>query len=168
MSDETDGLGGSAQAGQSEVKFRVQPGFQFFYTLPVLLAAAVLVDALLAPAADKWLLLLLTLAIAAISVPRGWSTVTLDEGQLTLRTPLRRPRAVDLRSLMDMEASPRLGRALVIRYHPLNAHGRPDPAHEAVLGLPPLQDQALLEERLQAAIDKDPASGQGTTEKSGS
>ncbi len=134
--------------------FRVQPGFQFFYTLPVLLAAAVLVDALLTPAADKWLLLALTLAIAAISLPRGWSKVTLADGRLSLHTPLRRPRVVDLRGLVGLEASPRLGRALVLRYHPVDAHGRPEPAGEAVLGLPPLQDQTMLEERLQAAIDE--------------
>ena len=134
--------------------FRVQPGFQFFYTLPVLLAAAVLVDALLAPAADKWLLLALTLAIAAISLPRGWSKVTLADGRLSLHTPLRRPRTVDLRGLVGLEASPRLGRALVLRYHPVDEHGRPEPASEAVLGLPPLQDQTMLEERLQAAIDE--------------
>ncbi len=134
--------------------FRVQPGFQFFYTLPVLLAAAVLVDALLAPAADKWLLLALTLAIAAISLPRGWSKVTLADGRLSLHTPLRRPRVVDLRGLVGLEASPRLGRALVLRYHQVDEHGRPEPAGEAVLGLPPLQDQTMLEERLQAAIDE--------------
>ena len=134
--------------------FRVQPGFQFFYTLPVLLAAAVLVDALLAPAADKWLLLALTLAIAAISLPRGWSKVTLADGRLSLHTPLRRPRVVDLRGLVGLEASPRLGRALVLRYHQVDEHGRPEPAGEAVLGLPPLQDQTMLEARLQAAIDE--------------
>jgi hypothetical protein len=163
MSGDKGGLGGSAQTGPSsggqetgpsEMKFRVQPGFQFFYTVPVLLAVAILVDALLAPAADKWLLLLLTLAIAAMSVPRGWSTVTLEGNRLVLHTLLRQPRTLDLHSLTGMEASPRLGRALVLRYHPVDAHGRPDLAGEAVLGLPPLQDQFLLEERLQAAIDQ--------------
>lgn len=154
MTGENGGLGGSAQTGPSQVEFRVQPGFQFFYTLPLLLAAAVLVDALLAPAADKWLLLLLVLAIAAISLPRGWSKVTLADGRLALHSPLRRPRTVDLRGLVGLEASPRLGRALVLRYRPVDEHGRPDPAGEAVLGLPPLQDQSLLEERLQAAIDE--------------
>jgi hypothetical protein len=151
----SEGKGGHGQeTGPSEVTFRVQPGFQFFYTLPVLLAVAVLVDALLAPAADKWLLLLLTLAIAAISVPRGWSKVTLADGRLSLHSPLRRPRMVDLRGLVGLEASPRLGRALVLRYHAVDEYGWPDPAGEAVLGLPPLQDQTMLEERLQAAIDQ--------------
>lgn len=163
MSEGKGGLGGSAQTGPSsggqeigpsDVTFRVQPGFQFFYTLPVLLAVAVLADALLAPAADKWLLLLLALAIAAISVPRGWSKVTLADGRLSLHSPLRRPRVVDLRGLVGLEASPRLGRALLLRYHPVDEHGRPDPAGEAVLGLPPLQDQTLLEDLLQAAIDE--------------
>ncbi len=149
---EMGGLG--QETGPSEAKFRVQPGFQFFYTLPVLLAAAVLVDALLAPAADKWLLLLLTLVIAAISVPRGWSKVAVKDGRLALYSPLRRPRTVDLRGLVGLEISPRLGRALVLRYCPVDEQGRPDLASEAVLGLPPLQDQTVLEERLQAAIDE--------------
>jgi hypothetical protein len=152
MSGETGGLG--QETGPSEATFRVQPGFQFFYTLPVLLAAAVLVDALLAPAADKWLLLLLTLVIAAISVPRGWSKVAVKDGRLALYSPLRQPRTVDLRGLVGLEISPRLGRALVLRYCPVDEQGRPDPASEAVLGLPPLQDQTVLEERLQAAIDE--------------
>lgn len=150
----SDGQGDSVQTGPSRVVFRVQPGFQFFYSLPVLLALAILVDALLAPAADKWLLLALVLAMSLISVPRGWSKVTLDDDQVTLITPLRRPRAVALRRLTALEASPRLGRALLLHYHPNRAPGQPDRADEAVLGLPPLQDQFLLEERLQAVLDQ--------------
>ena len=145
---------GSAEANPSPVVFRVQPGFQFFYSLPVLLALAILVDALLAPAADKWLFLALVLAMSLISVPRGWSKVTLDDAQVTLITPLRRPRPVSLHRLAAFEPSQRLGRALLLRYYPDDAAGQPDPANEAVLGLPPLQDQFLLEEQLQAALDR--------------
>ncbi len=97
---------GSAEANPSRVVFRVQPGFQFFYSLPVLLALAILVDALLAPAADKWLFLALVLAMSLISVPRGWSKVTLDDAQVTLITPLRRPRPVSLHRLAAFEPSP--------------------------------------------------------------
>lgn len=147
------GLGGSAQTGASsgeELKLRVKPGFQFFYTLPLLLALAIFVDALLTPAADKWLFLLLVLALAAISVPRGWSRVTLEGDQLTLHTPLRRPRAVDLRHLIAVEISPRLGQALVLRYHPADEQGRPDLHDEAFLGLPPLEQQTRLEDILRS------------------
>lgn len=140
------GHDGSAQPGPSEtVTFRVKPGFQFFYTLPLLLALAIFVDALLAPAADKWLFLLLVLILAAIAVPRGWSHVTLEAGRLTLHTPLRRLRAVDLQHLTAVETSTRLGQALVLRYHPVDEHNRPDLHSEAILGLPPLEDQARLE-----------------------
>jgi hypothetical protein len=146
------GLGGSAQTGPSsgDGVFRVKPGFQFFYTLPVLLALAIFVDALFAPAADKWLFLLLVLILAAISVPRGWSKVTLEGGRLTLHTPLRRPRTLDLRHLAAVETSPRIGQALVLRYHPVDEHGRPDLQREAILGLPPLEDQARLEDILRS------------------
>jgi hypothetical protein len=145
-SDEQSGLG--QETGPSSGVFRVKPGFQFFYTLPLLLALAILVDALLAPAADKWLFLLLVLALAAISVPRGWSRVTLEGDRLRLHTPLRRLRTVDLRQLTALELSPRIGQAIVLRYHPDDPRGRPDLASEAVLGLPPLEDQATLEEYL--------------------
>lgn len=141
--------GGSAQTGPSEkLTFRVKPGFQFFYTLPLLLALAIFVDALSAPAADKWLFLLLVLALAAVSVPRGWSRVTLEGDRLTLHTPLRRPRAIDLRQLTDLEISSRIGQAIVLRYHPDDPRGQPDLTSQAVLGLPPLEDQATLEEHL--------------------
>ncbi len=158
-----NGLGGSAQTGPSNVQtgpstdetglsekltFRVKPGFRFFYTLPVLLALAILVDALFAPAADKWLFLLLVLILAGISVPRGWSKVTLEDDRLTLHTPLRRPRTVDLRHLAAVEISPRIGQALVLRYHPVDAQSRPAGDHETILGLPPLENQALLEDIL--------------------
>lgn len=147
-----DGLGGSAQTGPSgdDRVFRVKPGFQFYYTLPLLLALAIFVDAIFAPAADKWLFLLLVLALAAISVPRGWSRVTLEGDRLTLHTPLRRPRAVDLRQLTGLEISPRIGQAIVLHYHPDDPHGQPDLISEAVLGLPPLEDQAILEEHLRS------------------
>jgi hypothetical protein len=149
-----NGLGGSAQTGPSDghTVFRVKPGFQFFYTLPVLLALAIFVDALLAPAADKWMFLLLVLILAAISVPRGWSKVTLTGERLTLHAPLRRPRAFDLSRLTAIEVSPRIGQALVLHYHPDDERGRPDPANETVLGLPPLQDQWMLEASLQEAL----------------
>jgi hypothetical protein len=142
------GLGQETGPSIDHSVFRVKPGFQFFYTLPVLLALAILVDALFAPAADKWLFLLLVLILAAISVPRGWSKVTLENSRLTLHTPLRRPRAIDLRQLTDLEISPRIGQAIVLRYHPDDPRGQPDLASEAVLGLPPLEDQATLEEHL--------------------
>jgi hypothetical protein len=147
------GHGGSAQTGPSggeELKFRVKPGFQFFYTLPLLLALAIFVDALFAPAADKWLFLLLVLILAAISVPRGWSRVTLEDGRLTLHTPLRRPRTLDLRHLAAVEISPRLGQALVLHYHPVDDYSSPDLHRAAILGLPPLEDQALLEDILRS------------------
>lgn len=132
--------------------YRVKPGFQFFYTLPVLLALAVFVDALLAPTPDKWFFLLLVLVLAAVSVPRGWSRVTVESQQLTLQTPLRRPRAVDLRRLTAVETSTRIGQALVLRYYPVDEHGRTDLTSDAVLGLPPLQDQWTLEAALQEAL----------------
>ena len=43
--------------------------------------------------------------------------------------------------------------ALLLRYHPDNEQDQPSPAGEAVLALPPLQDQYLLEERIQAVLD---------------
>jgi hypothetical protein len=151
MSDGQGGLSGSAQTGPSEkLTFRVKPGFQFFYTLPVLLALAIFVDALFAPAADKWLFLLLVLILAAVSAPRGWSKVTLEGDRLTLHTPLRRPRAIDLHQVTDLETSSRIGQAIVLRYHPDDPRGRPDLASEAVLGLPPLEDQTTLEEYLRS------------------
>ncbi|MFZ2362778.1 MAG: hypothetical protein WA040_25795 [Anaerolineae bacterium] len=166
-----NGLGGSAQTSPSEnsglgqetgpsghmqvgpsngnlLTFRVKPGFQFFYTLPLLLALAILVDALSAPAPDKWLFLLLVLALAAISVPRGWSRVTLTDDRLTLHTPLRRPRTVDLRRLLAVETSARVGAALLLRYRADDQQDRPDSASEAALGLPPLENQATLAEHL--------------------
>ncbi|MEI2693334.1 MAG: hypothetical protein V9H69_27890 [Anaerolineae bacterium] len=138
---------------EEPLELRVRPSFQFFYSLPLLLAAAILVDALLAPAADKWLFLLLVLALSAVSLPRGWSKVTLEGHRLTLHAPLRRPRPIDLRRLTAIESSPRLGQALLLRYHPDNEQDQPSPAGEAVLALPPLQDQYLLEERIQAVLD---------------
>lgn len=138
---------------EERLELRVRPGFQFFYSLPLLLAVAILVDALAAPAADKWLFLLLVLALGAISLPRGWSRVTLEGQHLTLRAPLRRPRQLDLARLTTVDASPRLGQALLLRYHPDDPQGQPDLAREAVLALPPLQDQYLLEERARAALD---------------
>lgn len=150
----------AVETGPGMATFRVKPGFQFFYTLPVLLGFAVLVDALLSPAADKWFFLLLVLILAAISVPRGWSKATLAGDRLTLHTPLRQPRALDLSDLTAVEVSPRIGQALILRYHPAGERGQPDLAHEAVLGLPPLQDQSVLEASL-AEVLRQSGAGSG-------
>lgn len=153
MSQPTDSSAPTDASQEERLALRVRPGFQFFYSLPLLLAVAILVDAWLAPAVDKWLFLLLVLGLGVVSLPRGWSKVTLEGHHLTVHAPLRRPRQLDLHRLTAVDASPRLGQALLLRYHPDDPQGQPDLAHEAVLALPPLQDQYLLEQRIQAVID---------------
>lgn len=153
MSQPRDASAPTDASQDERLELRVRPSFQFFYSLPLLLAVAILVDALLAPAADKWLFLLLVLALGAVSLPRGWSKVTLEGHRLTVHAPLRRPRQLDLRRLATVDASPRLGQALLLRYHPDDPQGQPDLTREAVLALPPLQDQYLLEARVQAILD---------------
>ena len=127
---------------------RTKPSYQFFYSLPVLLALAQIVDIILAPSRTKGLGLVLILIVALLTVPLAWTKVTLDRDRLTLQTPLRKPRSVELRQLVQMEESSRMWHSLILRYHPLDKQGRMDRSTEAFLTLPPLEDQLALEERL--------------------
>ncbi|MFZ2488059.1 MAG: hypothetical protein WAZ19_08030 [Anaerolineae bacterium] len=144
-------------AAPAERTFRVQPGFQFFYSLPVLLTVAALGDLWLNPGPGKGWLVLFMLFLAAITLPRGWSKVTLRDHLLTVQMRPYGTRQVDLRGLTGLETSSHIGHALVLRYHPLDAAGQLDRTREAFLGLPPLQDQNELAETLEQALHSAPA-----------
>ena len=128
--------------------FRIKPSYQFFYSLPVLLALAQTVDIILAPNRTKGLVLFLILIAALLSVPLAWTKVVLDRDRLIVQTPLRKPRSVELRQLVQFEQSSRRWHSLILRYHPIDEQGRMDRSSEAFLSLPPLEDQLALEERL--------------------
>jgi hypothetical protein len=125
--------------------FRAKPGYQFFYSLPVLLALALLVDIVLAPEGAKVLVFVLVLVAAAVTAPLGWARVVLDHEQLSLQAPLRKPRTLERRQLVSFEESSRLWRSLILRYHPIDGDGGIDRDMEAFLSLPPLDDQPALE-----------------------
>jgi hypothetical protein len=127
-----------------QTSFAVSRGFQFLYLLPLLLAAALLVQQVRSATPDGWLALLMALALAGITVPRALARVEIDGDLLTLRVPLRSTRQVELANVVDVERSARIGRALILRYRPLPGAG------EHFLGLPPLEGQEVLEQRLRA------------------
>ena len=132
--------------------FRIKPSYQFFYSLPVLLALAQVVDIILAPNRTKGLVLFLILIVALLSVPLAWTKVVLDRDRLIVQTPLRKPRSVELRQLVQLEESSRRWHSLILRYHPVDGQGRMDRSTEAFLSLPPLEDQVALEERLRKGV----------------
>lgn len=126
--------------------------FQFLYLLPILLAAALAVDLLLNGRTANGAPLILALLLAVYSVPRALARVDLDDQTLSLHRPLKKPQQIARRQLVSFERSGRMGRALILRYHPMDADGRIDSAVEQFLGLPPLEQQYDLEARLQAAL----------------
>jgi len=128
--------------------FRIKPSYQFFYSLPVLLALAQIVDIILAPSRSKGLVLVLILIVALLTVPLAWTKVRFERDRVTLQAPLRKPRSVELRQLVQLEESSRRWHSLILRYHPIDEQGRMDRSTEAFLSLPPLEDQLALEERL--------------------
>jgi hypothetical protein len=128
--------------------FRTKPSFQFFYFLPVLLAAAVAVDLILAPDRSKALVLLLVAVLAVVSVPLGLARVAFEGDRLTVQAPLRKPRTVDRRQIVEVEESARLWHRLIVRFHPVDAQGRIDRQAETFLSLPPVEEQAALADRL--------------------
>lgn len=132
--------------------FRTKPSYQFFYSLPVLLALAQIVDIVIAPGRNKGLVLVLILIVALLSVPLAWTKVVLDRDRLILQTPLRKPRSVELRQLVQLEESSRRWHSLILRYHPVDERGRMDRNSEAFLHLPPLEDQPAFEEQLRKSV----------------
>lgn len=137
-----------AEAG-GPLTFRTSRGFQMLYSAPVLLIALLAADLFRLWSPTTLFLIGLTVAVAAVSLPRGWARVILDESKLTLQMPLRKPRTVHLRQLVRVERTQRPGHALVLRYRPMDERGRLDIANEEFLGLPPLEMQDRLEARLQ-------------------
>ena len=132
--------------------FRIKPSYQFFYSLPVLLALAQIVDIILSPGRSKGLVLVMILIVALLTVPLACTKVVLDRDRLILQTPLRKPRSVELRQLVQLEESSRMWHSLILRYNPLDKQGRMDRSTEAFLSLPPLEDQLALEERLRKSV----------------
>ena len=136
---------------QEPLSFQTSRSFQFLYLLPILLSAALAVDLVLNARTSDWPPVALTLLLAVYTVPRALARVDLDDKALSLHMPLKKPQQIALRQLVSFERSSRMGRALILRYHPMD-DGLIDSANELFLGLPPLEQQYELEERLQAAI----------------
>ncbi|MEZ4767793.1 MAG: hypothetical protein R2844_05135 [Caldilineales bacterium] len=135
------------------LRFQTSRTFQFLYLLPILLAGALLVDLVVGGGASSWPLIIGALLLALFTVPRALARVDLEDGVLSLRMPLRKPQQVALRQLVSYERSGRIGRALILRYHPVDDAGRVNTADEMFLGLPPLEQQMDLEERLEAVVN---------------
>lgn len=134
--------------------FRPPPLYQALFTLPVLLVVLMAYDFLRSPQAEGALMLAATIVLAFLTVPRALSRVDLVNDLLTLNMPLRRPRSVHLRQLIDYEATGRMWHTLLLRYHPMDEQGRLDIASQEYLTLVPLQDQYILEEQLQEIVGK--------------
>lgn len=138
--------------GGDALHFQTSRSFQFLYLLPLLLAAALIVDLILNGRSSNWPLIVGAFVLAAVTVPRALASVDLQEGLLSLNMPLRAPKQVHLRQLVGFERSGRMGRSLILRYHPLNEQGLVDVASELFLGLPPLEMQADLEAQLERVV----------------
>lgn len=138
--------------GGDALHFQTSRSFQFLYLLPLLLAAALIVDLILNGRSSNWPLIVGAFVLAAVTVPRALASVDLQEGLLSLNMPLRAPKQVQLRQLVGFERSGRMGRSLILRYHPLNEQGLVDVASELFLGLPPLEMQTDLEAQLERVV----------------
>lgn len=135
------------------LRFQTSRSFQFFYLLPILLAAALAVDLVLNARTSNWPLVIGALLLSAVTVPRALASVELEDARLSLIMPLRSAKRVDLRQVSGFERSGRVGRSLILRYHPLDEQGNLDSESEQFLGLPPLEQQADLEARLESIVN---------------
>ena len=129
--------------------------FKLLYSAPILLAVFLLYDLVRSPQPDTGLFLAVCLALSAITVPRAWARVILDEERLMLSMPLRRARMVQLRQLIAVERSQRLGHTLILSYHPIDERGRLDIANQEILGLVPLDRQDQLESQLRQIVGEE-------------
>lgn len=139
-------------ANSEALRFQTSRTFQFLYLLPVLLLVALLADLVVGGSAPSWPLIAGALLLALFTVPRALARAELADNRLILSTPLRAPRSIDLRQLVSYERSGRIGHSLILRYRPADEQGRQDVDNEQFLGLPPLDRQFELEERLDAAV----------------
>ena len=138
--------------GGDALHFQTSRSFQFLYLLPILLAAALIVDLILNGRSSNWPLIIGALCWPSVTVPRALAHVDLQDGLLSLNMPLRAPKQVHLRQVVGFERSGRMGRSLILRYHPMDEQGRIDIASEQFLGLPPLEMQADLEAQLERVV----------------
>ena len=137
---------------QEPLRFQTSRSFQFLYLLPILLAAALAVDLVLNGRSSNWPLIGGAIVLALVTVPRALARVDLQGDLLSLTMPLRAPKQVALDQLVGFERSGRMGRSLILRYHPMNEQGIADITSEQFLGLPPLEMQADLEAQLEQFI----------------
>lgn len=137
------------------IVFRPRPGFRILYLAPLLLMILFVIDALWRPNRESWLILGITAVVAILAVPRALARVTLEDDRLTQSIPLQRPKTIHLRQLISYENTGRRWNALILRYHPMDEQGRLDIANQEFLGLVPLDEQYLLEDRLREVVGKD-------------
>ncbi|MEA3337119.1 MAG: hypothetical protein U9R25_14510 [Chloroflexota bacterium] len=135
--------------------FRTSWGFRLLYLVPLLLVLLALVTQVKSPAQYGWLLVLLAIVFSVMTVPRALTKVIVDDESLVVNTPLRKSTVIYLRQLVSVERSPRVGHALLLRYHPMDERGRLDIANQEFKGLPPLEQQEQLLDLLKGAVGED-------------
>lgn len=88
--------------------------------------------------------LVISLGLMLWNVRAALTRVALLPDRLTLTMPISRPREIEFRQLMSVTEEGRMGRALLVAYHPHAGNGLLDLDDVETAALPMLQDQDAL------------------------
>lgn len=106
---------------------------------------------------ERWesatlLFVLIALGLAIWSAHLILARVTVEDDRIIYHRAPFAPRVVEFRQFINVYEEGRLGRAILVAYHPFDAQGLLDLEDAGALTLPALMDQRILLDELQAQV----------------
>ena len=134
--------------------FRPQRQYWFLAAVCLVLIGLFGWDLLHGAEAGSVLFFAVSLGALAWSVRSTFTQVSLGPDQMVVTAPLSRPREIGYGQILSVSEEGRMGKALVIAFHPRLPDGLLDLDRVETVALPALQDQASLYAEL---VQKAPA-----------
>ncbi len=124
--------------------YRPTPRYLFFALAGLVMTGLFAWDLTRRADAGSALYLMISVALVLWNARIALTRVALLPDRITLTAPLARPRQIEFRQLMSVTEEGRMGRALLVAYHPHAGNGLLDLDDVETAALPMLQDQDTL------------------------
>ena len=135
-------------------RFPVQRSYGLIAIVSLAVAGLFAWSLLQAPEMPSYLFLATSLGVLGWSVRMALTTVSLTPSQLIVRIPLARPHNVEFGQILSVTEEGRIGKSIVVAYHPRTEDGLLDLDSARAVVLPAVKDQETLLEQL---IERAPA-----------
>lgn len=132
--------------------FRAHPRYTIFALVSLIMAGLLTWQLVQRWETATLLFVLIALGLALWSAHLILARVMLEGNRITYHRPPFPPRVVEFRQFINVYLEGRVGRSILVAYHPYSAQGLLDLEHAEALTLPALVDQTALFAELEQQV----------------